>query len=435
MGISHWTNQAEIHTWNFDQTSEKQSQVWTVFTVNLEKCDLNQFLSINTKGVISRLLHPVPHGGSGMNTVGAHNLFFFNIFVTRSFTADGNLLQPTGRVNRTPSHVTFSRSCPHSCQWRTWHWLKMVVRSMSSMFHACVCLISLRLSTLHSSQSLSSSTSFSWSSSSSSTFVGSMRSPMRTSANEELGTFADNTPLTGYEPEILDDYHISETTEIFIQESSSDSRPSNLRDLEISDYTIGRALSSPLFTQERDYRASRRQACHSPEKSSLPSQSLSVGHVRTGRPVSDEYGSPISNAREHPCRDSENEQIRILLERQKEQTLADYRAEIQKHEFQADYDRRNIDKLNEVVQSQRGEIYCAVAGDEQHRRDQQLLPCTIIGTNSTTSWSSCEKSQWDGRMEAISRLNIRDNFKEKIDRRSRHYPWTHRQDSGSSEWN
>ena len=33
---------------------------------------------------------------------------------------------------------------------------------------------------------------------------------------------------------------------------------------------------------------------------------------------------------------------------QKEQFLADCQAEIQKHEFQADYDRRSIQKLNEL---------------------------------------------------------------------------------------
>ena len=81
----------------------------------------------------------------------------------------------------------------------------------------------------------------------------------------------------------------------------------------------------------------------------------SVGHVRTGRPVN-EFGWLISNVRENPCRDSENEQIRILLERQVEQILADCRPEIQKHEFQADYDRRSIQKLNGVIESQRGEI-------------------------------------------------------------------------------
>ena len=73
-----------------------------------------------------------------------------------------------------------------------------------------------------------------------------------------IGTLADNTPLTGYEPNIFDDNHISETSEIFIQESSAG--PRNLHDFEIDDYTIGRALSSPLFTQEREDAASRRRA-------------------------------------------------------------------------------------------------------------------------------------------------------------------------------
>ena len=76
-------------------------------------------------------------------------------------------------------------------------------------------------------------------------------------------------------PNFIDKYHISETTEIFIQESSGDSRPSNLHDLEIDDYTIGRALSSPLF-QERGDPASRRQAYHSLDESLLSSQSSSV---------------------------------------------------------------------------------------------------------------------------------------------------------------
>ena len=40
-----------------------------------------------------------------------------------------------------------------------------------------------------------------------------------TSANEDLGTLAEYDPLTGYEP---NDYHISETTEPYIQESSGE---------------------------------------------------------------------------------------------------------------------------------------------------------------------------------------------------------------------
>ena len=197
--------------------------------------------------------------------------------------------------------------------------------------------------------------------------------PLCTSSNEESGPLANNAPLTGYEPNFFDDYHYSETTEIFLQESSSDTRPSYL-------HTIGRALSSPLFTEEREEPAGRRQAYHSPEESLLSSQSLSVGHVRTGRPVN-ELSSLSSSVRENPSRDSENEQIRILMERQKEQILADCRAEIQKHEFQADYDRKSIQKLNGIIESQRGESNRALAGDEQLRRDQQLLHEQLLEQN------------------------------------------------------
>ena len=74
-----------------------------------------------------------------------------------------------------------------------------------------------------------------------------------------------------------------------------------------------------------------------------------------------------SCSRENPRCDSENERLRILLERQKEQMLADFRAEIQKHEFQADSDRRSIQELSRVIESQRREIDHALAGDEQLR--------------------------------------------------------------------
>ena len=218
---------------------------------------------------------------------------------------------------------------------------------------------------------------------------------------------ANNAPLTGYEPN-FDDYHFSETTENFPHESSSDTMPSYLHDAEISDDTIGRALSSPLFTLEREEPAGRGQAYHSLEESLLPSQSLSVGHVTTERPVN-ELSSPSSSVRENPSRDSENEQIRILLQRQKEQILADCRAEIQKHEFQADYDRRSTQKLNGIIETQRGEINRALAGDEQLRRDQQLLHEQLLEQN---------------RMEELKRFqgSTFDEFsRRKFDRRSRYY--------------
>ena len=69
----------------------------------------------------------------------------------------------------------------------------------------------------------------------------------------------------------------------------------------------------------------------------------------------------------------ENERIKILLEKQKEQILAEVRTEIQKHEFQADSDRRSIQELTGIIDSQRREIDHTIASDEQLRRDQLLL--------------------------------------------------------------
>ena len=61
--------------------------------MSLEKSDLNQFLSINTKGGIRRPLHSVPHGGSGMNTGGAHNFIKVRAREMSGITEQGDLLK------------------------------------------------------------------------------------------------------------------------------------------------------------------------------------------------------------------------------------------------------------------------------------------------------------------------------------------------------
>ena len=161
------------------------------------------------------------------------------------------------------------------------------------------------------------------------------------------------------------------TAAIFHDESGDiDTELSYSCDAELDDETIGKALSSPLFTHERGESADRKQSYHSYEESLLPAQS-SFAHTSTGRPVN-EPSSDLSQKRKS-SRDLENERIRILLERQKEQILAEVRTEIQKHEFQADSDRRSIQELNGIIESQRREIDHKLAGDEQSRRDQLLL--------------------------------------------------------------
>ena len=128
--------------------------------------------------------------------------------------------------------------------------------------------------------SLPSSCFSSWPSTSSSTMW--WTNSLCTSANEDLGTLAEYDHLTAYEP---NDYHISETTEPYIQESTGENGSLSSHDLEYDDYTIGKALSSPLFTQEREDDASRRRAYHSHDEGLSSSQSSSFGHYRTGRPV------------------------------------------------------------------------------------------------------------------------------------------------------
>ena len=55
------------------------------------------------------------------------------------------------------------------------------------------------------------------------------------SAKWGVWPLGENTPLTGYEPNIPDDFHYSDTTEIFFYEQSSDGVPSYLFDAELDD--------------------------------------------------------------------------------------------------------------------------------------------------------------------------------------------------------
>ena len=112
---------------------------------------------------------------------------------------------------------------------------------------------------------------------------------------------------------------------IFQEESGDkDTEPSYLCDAELDDEAIGKALSSPLFIQERGEPADRRKAYHSHEENLLPAESFFT-QTRTVRPVHE-----LSVCRQKPSREMENETIRIFLGRQKKQVLADFRAEVRR---------------------------------------------------------------------------------------------------------
>ena len=108
------------------------------------------------------------------------------------------------------------------------------------------------------------------------------------------------------------------------------------------------------------------------------SSSSSVSE-RTGRSVGERTGRPVGPSGQEL--NVGNAQIRTLLVRQKEQILAECQAEIKKHEFQADCDRRrSVRKLGEIIESQQEELHCAQA--EELQRREQLLHERLLQQNS-----------------------------------------------------
>ena len=133
-----------------------------------------------------------------------------------------------------------------------------------------------------------------------------------------------------------------------------------LEDVDYDDVAIGEML----------FNAYREQVYHYQREGLSVGQSSSSMSDRTGQPV---VGTGQEQNLEHA-------QIRTLLDRQREQILADCQAEIRRHRFQADYDRRSIQKLSETIESQQEELHRAQA-EERHRRDQQLLHEQLLKQN------------------------------------------------------
>ena len=108
----------------------------------------------------------------------------------------------------------------------------------------------------------------------------------------------------------------SSPTESMTEQRLSEQR--FLEDVDCDDAAIGEML----------FNAYREQVYHSQRQSS---SSMSD---RSGQPVV-ERGQEVN---------TEQGQIRTLLDRRREQILADHQAEIRTHEYQADCDRRSIRK-------------------------------------------------------------------------------------------
>ena len=91
---------------------------------------------------------------------------------------------------------------------------------------------------------------------------------------------------------------------------------------------------------------------------------LSVGQSSSS--VSEGTERPFVASGQEP--NTEHAQIRTLLDTQRGHILAKCQAEIRKHEFQANYDGRSIQKLSEIIEYQQEEFHCAQA-EKLQRRD------------------------------------------------------------------
>ena len=159
--------------------------------------------------------------------------------------------------------------------------------------------------------------------------------------------------LTGYEPK---NYDLTENYVESFTESLTHPQFSELRFLEDVDY-------DDTALEETLHNAHRVHVHHSQREDLSVGQSSSSVSERKERPVEERTGRPVMVSGQEL--NVGNAQIRTLLDRQKEQILAECEAEIKKHEFQANYDRRIVRTLSEIIESQQEELHCAQAEELQ----------------------------------------------------------------------
>ena len=179
----------------------------------------------------------------------------------------------------------------------------------------------------------------------------------------------DSDLLTGYEPKNYDrmETYVESPTEP--QTHPQFSEQGFLEDVEYVDTALEEMLRE----------AHRVHVYHSQREGLSVGQSSSSMSKRTGRSVGERTGRPVGPTGQEL--NVANAQMRTLLDRRKEQILAECQAENKKHEFQADYGRRSVRKMGENIESQQEELHCA-QGEELQRRDQQLLHERLLQQNS-----------------------------------------------------
>ena len=244
------------------------------------------------------------------------------------------------------------------------------------MFSSCVCLVLFCLRQLISWSShdelISSSLSPPFPSTSSSLHSSSIScSPsctssttlravetLRTPPKKKMDSLDDSYLLTGYEPNAYD-----------LKETYVESYTESLTYPQWSTMTPHSRICFITHTEYMSITLSEK-ACLSVSRRPCPE--------RTGRSVGEPTGRLVRPSGQEL--NVANAQIRTLLDRQKEQILAECQATIKKHKFQANYDRRSVRKLSEILESLQEERHCLQA-EEFQRRDQQLLHERLLQQN------------------------------------------------------
>ena len=125
-----------------------------------------------------------------------------------------------------------------------------------------------------------------------------------------------------------------------------------------------------------------------------------------------------------------------LLERQREQILADCQADILKQQFQDDCDRSSIQQLNESIESQkrRRNLSCSPSRRTTSTRST-TSSWTVIEAKLGSSRGSWWKPQWNGRIEEVSEFYLRHDCEKKIIRGSGYSIGTYWPSTGIAERN
>ena len=283
---------------------------------------------------------------------------------------------------------------------------------VSSCVDRAFSLRSLTSSSLSSAStpSLISSSPLSWSSSSMWSKPPSTKSPAHPQ-NEEYCPVAIPNPLTGYEPNQLDNFDISET---FCRDLPEWIRRHRHGTVVLVQWGTRRwpfwksAIFTTLHSGAR--RTSELETNLSLSRRKLVASSVLFAHARPERPVCE-----LSSCQKRKSsREMENERNKILVEWQKEQILTEVRTEIQKKEFQADSDRRVFRNWMELL-----------------ILSEWKLIILLQGVTNPGEINYYLKKNYQNKIGLFMKIvsGICETWK-KIGRGSRYYPWTHWQDTG-----